>query len=91
MNLSAMPKAFLNQHSWYESSLSQVTPINNNFKSVSSKIIYTYNNVINVGRKFRVGGKSVKYLGEDRNFMERERLLILFSVYNFWLDSNSTT
>ncbi|WJX91937.1 hypothetical protein P8452_73651 [Trifolium repens] len=47
MNLSAMPKAFLNQHSWYESALSQVTPINNNFKSTSSKIIYTYNNVMN--------------------------------------------
>ncbi|XP_045788214.1 subtilisin-like protease SBT3 [Trifolium pratense] len=47
MNLSAMPTIFLNQHSWYESTLSQVTPTNNNFKSTSSKIIYTYNNVMN--------------------------------------------
>ncbi|CAJ2663869.1 unnamed protein product [Trifolium pratense] len=47
MNLSAMPTIFLNQHSWYESTLSQVTPTNNNIKSTSSKIIYTYNNVMN--------------------------------------------
>ena len=44
MDLSAMPKVFSNQHSWYESTLSQVTTINN---STSSKIIYTYTNVMN--------------------------------------------
>ncbi|KAK2353472.1 subtilisin protease SBT3 [Trifolium repens] len=42
-----MPKAFLNQHSWYESTLSQITPNNNILKSTSSKIIYTYNHVMN--------------------------------------------
>ncbi|CAJ2663121.1 unnamed protein product [Trifolium pratense] len=47
MDLSVMPKAFSNQHSWYESTLSQVTTTNNMLKSTSSKIIYTYNNVMN--------------------------------------------
>ncbi|XP_045791678.1 subtilisin-like protease SBT3 [Trifolium pratense] len=47
MDLSVMPKVFSNQHSWYESTLSQVTPTNNILKSTSSKIIYTYNNVMN--------------------------------------------
>ncbi|XP_012575582.1 subtilisin-like protease SBT3 [Cicer arietinum] len=49
MDLSAMPKAFTNQHSWYHSTLSQVisTTNNNILKSTSSKIIYTYTNVIN--------------------------------------------
>ncbi|GAU33621.1 hypothetical protein TSUD_360020 [Trifolium subterraneum] len=47
MDLSAMPKVFLNQHSWYESTLSQITT-NNILKSTSSSnIIYTYNNVMN--------------------------------------------
>jgi hypothetical protein len=36
-----------------------------------------------VGRKFRIGGKVFKYLGEDRELLERERLLILLSDYNF--------
>jgi subtilisin family serine protease len=47
MNLSMMPKVFSNQHNWYESTLSQVTTTNNILKSTSSKIIYTYNNVMN--------------------------------------------
>ncbi|KAL5062493.1 hypothetical protein RYX36_024230 [Vicia faba] len=42
-----MPKAFSNQHSWYHSTLSQVTTANNNLNSPSSKIIYTYTNVMN--------------------------------------------
>ncbi|GAU33622.1 hypothetical protein TSUD_360030 [Trifolium subterraneum] len=47
MDLSVMPKAFSNQHSWYESTFSQVTTTNNILKPTSSKIIYTYNNVMN--------------------------------------------
>ncbi|KAK2410135.1 subtilisin protease SBT3 [Trifolium repens] len=46
MDLLAMPKVFLNQHRWYESTLSQITT-NNIPRSTSSKIIYTYNNVMN--------------------------------------------
>jgi len=42
-----MPKAFSNQHSWYESTLSQVTTINNNVNFTSSKISYAYTNVMN--------------------------------------------
>jgi len=48
MNLSDMPKTFSNQHSWYESTLAQVTTTNNNLNnSTSSKIIYAYTNVMN--------------------------------------------
>ncbi|CAL5195889.1 unnamed protein product [Lathyrus oleraceus] len=47
MDLSAMPKVFSNQHSWYHSILSQVTTTNNNLNSDSSKMIYTYSNVMN--------------------------------------------
>ncbi|XP_058763094.1 subtilisin-like protease SBT3 [Vicia villosa] len=47
MDLSAMPKAFSNQHSWYHSTLSQVTTTNDNLNSASSKIIYTYSNAMN--------------------------------------------
>ncbi|KEH18578.1 subtilisin-like serine protease [Medicago truncatula] len=46
MDLSAMPKVFSNKNSWYESTLSQVTTNNLN-NPTFSKIIYTYNNVIN--------------------------------------------
>ncbi|CAL5195887.1 unnamed protein product [Lathyrus oleraceus] len=47
MDLSAMPKAFSDQHSWYHSTLSQVTTTNSNLNSPSSKMIYTYSNVMN--------------------------------------------
>ncbi|CAK8560611.1 unnamed protein product [Lathyrus sativus] len=47
MDLSAMPKTFSNQHSWYHSILSQVTTTNNYLNSSSSKILYTYTNVMN--------------------------------------------
>ncbi|KAI5422154.1 hypothetical protein KIW84_045570, partial [Lathyrus oleraceus] len=47
MDLSAMPKAFSDQHSWYHSTLSQVTTTNNNLNSPSSRMIYTYTNVMN--------------------------------------------
>ncbi|CAJ2663120.1 unnamed protein product [Trifolium pratense] len=47
MNLSVMPKVFSNKHGWYESTLSQVNITNNIQRSTSSKIIYTYNNVMN--------------------------------------------
>jgi len=46
MDLSAMPKAFSNENSWYESTLSQVTTNNLN-NPTFSKIIYTYTNVMN--------------------------------------------
>ncbi|CAK8560608.1 unnamed protein product [Lathyrus sativus] len=47
MDLSAMPKTFSNQHTWYHSILSQVTTTNNYLNSSSSKILYTYTNVMN--------------------------------------------
>ncbi|XP_058763092.1 subtilisin-like protease SBT3 [Vicia villosa] len=47
MDLSAMPKAFSNQHSWYHSIFSQITTTNKNLNSPSSKIIYTYTNAMN--------------------------------------------
>ncbi|XP_027337357.1 subtilisin-like protease SBT1.9 [Abrus precatorius] len=53
MDISAMPKAFSSHHSWYESTLStsldnsQVTTNDNNHNTASSKLIYTYNNVMN--------------------------------------------
>jgi subtilisin family serine protease len=50
MNLSAMPKPYSNQNAWYESTLYQVITTNNNNPNpnpTSSKIIYTYTNVMN--------------------------------------------
>ncbi|CAK8560607.1 unnamed protein product [Lathyrus sativus] len=47
MDSSVMPKVFSNQHTWYHSTLSQVTTTNNNLNSASSKILYTYTNVMN--------------------------------------------
>ncbi|CAL5195888.1 unnamed protein product [Lathyrus oleraceus] len=47
MDSSAMPKAFSDQHSWYHSTLSQVTTTNNYLNSPSSRMIYTYTNVMN--------------------------------------------
>ncbi|XP_054796830.1 subtilisin-like protease SBT3 [Prosopis cineraria] len=50
MDVSAMPKAFSTQHSWYLSTLASA--LNNpqattNFNSSSSKLIYSYTNVMN--------------------------------------------
>ncbi|WJX92410.1 hypothetical protein P8452_74056 [Trifolium repens] len=53
MNLSAMPKAFSNHHTWYQSTLSsalensQLTTTNNLGSPISSKLIYTYTHVMN--------------------------------------------
>ncbi|KAJ1408361.1 Peptidase S8/S53 domain [Sesbania bispinosa] len=53
MDLSAMPKAFSTQHSWYLSTLSSALLYNtqatttNTLNSFSSKLIYTYTNVMN--------------------------------------------
>ncbi|KAK7349377.1 hypothetical protein VNO77_06702 [Canavalia gladiata] len=51
MDISAMPKAFSNQHSWYLSTLSSVLDnskfTTKNLNSISSKLIYSYTNVIN--------------------------------------------
>ncbi|WVZ16925.1 hypothetical protein V8G54_009907 [Vigna mungo] len=52
MDISAMPKAFSTQHTWYLSTLSSALksskPTSNNLKSIiSSKLLYTYTNVIN--------------------------------------------
>ncbi|WJX86710.1 hypothetical protein P8452_68986 [Trifolium repens] len=53
MNLSAMPKAFSNHHTWYQSTLSsslenfQLTTTNNFNPPISSKLIYTYTHVMN--------------------------------------------
>ncbi|KAK2406736.1 subtilisin protease SBT3 [Trifolium repens] len=53
MNLSAMPKAFSNHHTWYQSTLSsslenfQLTTTNNFNSPISSKLIYTYTHVMN--------------------------------------------
>ncbi|CAJ2659042.1 unnamed protein product [Trifolium pratense] len=52
MNISAMPKPFLTQHTWYISTLSsalenpQLTPTTTK-NLISSKLIYTYTHVIN--------------------------------------------
>ncbi|XP_057454912.1 subtilisin-like protease SBT3 [Lotus japonicus] len=46
MDLSAMPKPFTNHHSWYLSTLSSALD-NTQFNFASSKIIYTYTNVMN--------------------------------------------
>ncbi|RDX60379.1 Subtilisin-like protease SBT1.9, partial [Mucuna pruriens] len=53
MDTSTMPKVFSTQHNWYLSTLSsaldnaQVTTNDNNLNSASSKLIYTYTNVMN--------------------------------------------
>ncbi|KAK7292873.1 hypothetical protein RJT34_15728 [Clitoria ternatea] len=51
MDISAMPKAFSSQHSWYLSTLSSALEnsraTTNNINLASSKLIYTYTNVIN--------------------------------------------
>ncbi|XP_057452949.1 subtilisin-like protease SBT3 [Lotus japonicus] len=51
MDLSAMPKPFTNYHSWYLSTLSSAldnTDLDtNNLNSASSRLIYTYTNVMN--------------------------------------------
>jgi len=52
MDISAMPKAFSTQQTWYLSTLSSAMknskPTSNNHKStISSKLLYTYTNVIN--------------------------------------------
>ncbi|BAT98167.1 hypothetical protein VIGAN_09179700 [Vigna angularis var. angularis] len=52
MDISAMPKAFSTQHTWYQSTLSSALksskPTSNNLKSIiSTKLLYTYTNVIN--------------------------------------------
>ncbi|RDY08703.1 Subtilisin-like protease SBT1.9, partial [Mucuna pruriens] len=53
MDTSAMPKAFSTQHNWYLSTLSstlenvQVTTNDINLNTASSKLIYTYTNVMN--------------------------------------------
>ncbi|KAK7349378.1 hypothetical protein VNO77_06703 [Canavalia gladiata] len=51
MDISAMPKAFLSQHSWYLSTLSSALDnsevTTNNLNSGSSKLLYSYTNVMN--------------------------------------------
>ncbi|CAJ2663148.1 unnamed protein product [Trifolium pratense] len=53
MNLLAMPKAFSNHHTWYQSTLSsalenpQLTTTNNLNSPISSKLIYTYTHAMN--------------------------------------------
>ncbi|XP_027335874.1 subtilisin-like protease SBT1.9 [Abrus precatorius] len=49
MDISAMPKAFSDRHSWYQSTLSLALDNSkaiNNLNSISSKLIYTYTNVM---------------------------------------------
>ncbi|GAU33617.1 hypothetical protein TSUD_359980 [Trifolium subterraneum] len=53
MNLSAMPKAFSNHHTWYQKTLSsalenpQLTTTKNLNSPISSKLIYTYTHAMN--------------------------------------------
>ncbi|XP_061353285.1 subtilisin-like protease SBT3 [Gastrolobium bilobum] len=52
MDLSAMPKAFSNQHSWYLSTLSSAlgnskVTTTNNLNSIPSKLVYSYTNAMN--------------------------------------------
>lgn len=51
MDSSAMPKAFSSEHNWYMATLASALhspqSTTNNFESISSKLIYSYTNVMN--------------------------------------------
>ncbi|KAJ4823823.1 hypothetical protein Tsubulata_035740 [Turnera subulata] len=106
MDLSTMPKAFSNQHSWYLSTLTSVveaSTASNSFNTVpiaSSKLLYSYNHVINgfsvnlTPDELEALKKSPGYISSFRDLPVKadtthsDQFLGLTSHYGAWKESN---